>query len=164
MNLLITIAVNLLLMAVFFIFITKRMERRFSTEIFLEDVRKEVEGIIVELNGTTDRNIALVEDRIQSLGDILRNADKKIEILNRESQRKVTSDFRYNDILKRNPLSEPPSVRVKREEKEEPGGDEDIKKRILELYRQVFSAALIAKKTGVTQGEVDLFISLIENN
>jgi DNA-binding NarL/FixJ family response regulator len=162
MNLLISIAVNLLLMAFFFIFITKRMERRFSTEIVLEDVRKEVEGIIVELNGTTDRNIALVEDRIQSLGEILRNADKKIEVLNRESRRKVISDFRYNDIQKRNPPAEQAGGHEQKGEVKKPGEDEERKSRIRELYRQGISAGLIAKKTGLSQGEVDLYISLIE--
>jgi hypothetical protein len=151
MSLLVTLSVNIIVLAFFFIIITKRFNKKYDAKALLDAVQKEVDGIIVELNGTTDRNIALLEDRIKTLSEILKKTDKKIEYLKKESKRQVYIDDRYNDILKSNITGNG----------EKP--DEPAKERIRELYRQGISAHLIAKKTGISQGEVDLYISLIEN-
>ncbi|MEE9306355.1 MAG: hypothetical protein V3V57_02360, partial [Spirochaetia bacterium] len=58
-----------LLIAGFFVvyLILKRgLSKSLDPQTVLESIREEVDRIIVELNSTTDRNITLLEDKVQS--------------------------------------------------------------------------------------------------
>jgi hypothetical protein len=64
-----------------------RLRRATTTDAQIEEIRTEVSRLLVELNQATDRNIALMEDKIASLNDALAAADKKIGLLHREIEK-----------------------------------------------------------------------------
>ena len=64
-----------------------RVRRATSRDAHIAEIRDEVSRLLVELNRTTDRNIALIEDRIASLNELLSSADKKIGLLRRETEK-----------------------------------------------------------------------------
>ena len=64
-----------------------RVRRAASSDAHIAEIRDEVSRLLVELNRTTDRNIALIEDRIASLNELLSSADKKIGLLRRETEK-----------------------------------------------------------------------------
>ena len=70
-----------------YILLRDRVRRATSVDSQIAEVREEVSRLLVELNQTTDRNIALIEDRIARLNESLSAADKKIGLLRRESEK-----------------------------------------------------------------------------
>jgi hypothetical protein len=96
LQLLLTLAANLIILALFFVWIVRRFERRFSSKRILDEVRSEMSSLMVELNGTTDRNVSLIEDRIEQLGSLLKRADKRLSILQREMEKYQLSADRYD--------------------------------------------------------------------
>jgi Na+/phosphate symporter len=115
----------------------------------LESIREEVDRIIVELNSTTDRNITLLEDKVQSLTTLIEQADKKIGILRREIEKHELADKVYSDLAEK---------RVKKPE------EQDIHTRVVRLHRQGISASVIAKRLGITLAEIELIITLANKN
>ena len=64
-----------------------RVRRATTAEAQVAEIRDEMSRLVVDLNNTTDRNIALIEDRIAGLNDLLAAADKKIGLLHREMEK-----------------------------------------------------------------------------
>ncbi len=64
-----------------------RVRRVTSAAAQIAELRDEVSRLVVELNQTTERNVALVEHRIGSLNDLLTAADRKIGLLRREMEK-----------------------------------------------------------------------------
>ena len=67
--------------------LTRKIRRELDTREIIEKIRDEVNGLIVELNQTTDRNIGIVEERIGRLRSLVEEADKKIQLVDRELQK-----------------------------------------------------------------------------
>lgn len=63
-------------------------------------IREELNLLLVELNQTTDRNITLIEDRINTLKKLVEEADKRIRVLNQEISRKTVESSVYNRLGK----------------------------------------------------------------
>jgi hypothetical protein len=70
-----------------YILLRDRVRRATTSDSQIEEIREEVSRLLVELNQATDRNIALMEDKITSLNDVLSAADKKIGLLHREIEK-----------------------------------------------------------------------------
>jgi hypothetical protein len=70
-----------------YVLLRDRVRRAASRDAQIAEIRDEVSRLLVELNRTTDRNIALIEDRIASLNELLSSADKKIGLLRRETEK-----------------------------------------------------------------------------
>ena len=64
-----------------------RVRRATSAAAQIAELREEVSRLVVELNQTTERNVALLEDRITGLTDLLAASDRKIGLLRREIER-----------------------------------------------------------------------------
>ncbi len=134
--------------------------------------------MIVEINQTTDRNIELIEDRVERLKTLLKDADRRIGVLKTEVSRQEKTAELYTHLGSRgrkvsqgaspgedagagvagHPGSageQPPAAPENREAK---------KSRVVRLYLQGFSSQQIAAKVGVTVGEVDLMVALYEHN
>lgn len=101
MPVLLAIGLNILIAAVLYLVLNRKIDRRMSPDEMLDQIQRDVEEIITELNQTTDRNIGLIEDRVESLRSILENVDKRIGLLRRESEKQEASTALYNDILRR---------------------------------------------------------------
>jgi len=64
-----------------------RVRRATSAATQIAELRDEVSRLVVELNQTTERNVALLEDRITGLNDVLAAADRKVALLQRETEK-----------------------------------------------------------------------------
>ena len=91
MTLLVTIAINVAVITVGFLILNRKIDRKLHPERLLEQVQSEVEGIITELNQTTDRNIGLVEDRVERLQKVLETADRRIGVMKREVEKQESA-------------------------------------------------------------------------
>jgi hypothetical protein len=102
MSTLLAILLNILIAAVLYIILNRKIDQQLSPKEMLDRIRDEVEEIIKELNHTTDRNIGLIEDRIETLKGVLETVDKRLTLLRREAERHEVSSAVYTSILSRN--------------------------------------------------------------
>ena len=147
------IAVSILGFFIVYVVLKKKIEKYIDPSSLLDQIREEVNRIIVELNQTTDRNIGLIEDRINQLMELLAKADKKISLLQREGEKHEVSKKIYNNITR---------SRAKKQYEPEPDERRDKQDEVLRLHQAGFSAPIIAKRVGSPLGEVELIISLSE--
>jgi hypothetical protein len=186
MNAFLVAVMNVGLAAVVYLLLVRRIDRKLEPARVVDNIRTEIDGIIVELNQTTDRNIGLVEDRVNRLNTLLEQADRRLAILKREIESRSSSSERYNDILHRaprpqhphpssksadsgvaeegksgEPSSPTPTAGQKAADGQKPSNGRAARKdQIVELHRKGIAANIIANRTGTTVGEVELIISL----
>jgi hypothetical protein len=123
-TILITVVIDVGGLLLVYVLLRDRVRRATSAEAQIGEIREEVSRLVVELNRTTDRNIALVEDRIASLNEQLSVADKKIGLLRREIEKHDVGTQVYNRLGERQqappaPARMPP-LSVELSEKTEP--------------------------------------------
>lgn len=136
-----------------FLVLKKKIDRVLHPSLLLDKIRKEVNSIIVELNGTTERNIALVEDRLGALKESLRQADKKLSLLQRDAEKREISQKLYARL-----------GQERGDEAKENTESKDMKQEeIVRLHEAGFSSPIIAKRVGSPLGEVELVISLSDS-
>jgi hypothetical protein len=110
MSAILVVVLNVGLAAVIYLLLVRRIDRRLEPGRVVDAIRSEIDGIIVELNQTTDRNIGLIEDRVTRLNALLEQADRRLAVLKREIESRSSSTERYNDIVKRAPRPETPAT------------------------------------------------------
>jgi uncharacterized protein YoxC len=147
------IALSVLILAIVMV---RTIRKRVDPKSILAEIRNEVDGLIAELNGTTDRNITIIEERLRQLEEIVEKVDKRIGILRRENE-KLGMGKTYNDIVRTVHTDSKPQVDTNKPE-------ENVRKRIVRLSREGFSPQMISNSTGLTVGEVELIISLRAEN
>ena len=173
MAILLPILISLAAVAACFLVLNAKINRRIKIDTIVDEIRQELAGLIVEINQTTDRNIELIENRVDQLKNILKDADRRIGVLKKEvTRREKTADL-YTHLgshgkpqgsnqaaaaLPQDPTSAPPPSAG------EPGNREAKKTRVTTLYLQGFSSEQIATKVGITVGEVELIVALYERN
>ena len=130
-----------------YLILKAKLKQLVDPKAILESIREEVDRIIVELNSTTDRNITLLEEKVQSLSNLLEQADKKIGILRREIEKHELSGKVYSELARSgNRVAEPEEL--------------DRRTQVLNLHRQGISTPAIAKRLGITLAEIELIITL----
>ena len=130
-----------------YLILKTKLRQSVDPKSILESIREEVDRIIVELNSTTDRNITLLEDKVQSLSALLEQADKKIGILKREIEKHELSSKVYSELAhgrKGTQVAE----------------EQDRRTQVLNLHRQGISKSAIAKRLGITLAEIELIVTL----
>jgi len=163
------VAVNVAGYALVYLALRSRLARTTSAREQIGEIADEVNRLVVDLNQTTDRNIALIEDRIRQLSDMLARADKKMSLFKKESERhdagaQIYSRIREPKVPSAEASGEVPSGAAP----ETPDTGEThatahalpTRDQIVSLYRAGFSASLIASRVGVPLGEVELTIAL----
>ena len=167
--------------------LTRKIRRELDTREIIEKIRDEVNGLIVELNQTTDRNVGIVEERIGRLRSLIEEADKKIQLVDRELQKhdvgidvyqklRTSAKQRIEGAPKQDPevvaepvlqmtgvaIPETPAANPTATPVEEPMAVDNLslKERVLTLARQGFDARIIATRLGTTIGEVELVLSI----
>jgi len=130
-----------------YLILKAKLNKSVDPKAILESIREEVDRIIVELNSTTDRNITLMEDKVQSLTALLEQADKKIGILKREIEKHELSGKVYSELARGGQRIQQPE-------------EQDRRTQVLNLHRQGISASAIAKRLGITLAEIELIITL----
>ena len=144
---------------VLYLVLKKKIESRTDSSSILREIRDEVDRIIVELNQTTDRNITLIEDKLATLAAKLSEADRKIALLHKESERNDLSTQVYSSILQRRAGPVPEESAEKQPEKP-PENPQDAHEQAVRLYRSGVSPAAIARQLGRPLAEIELVISL----
>jgi len=181
---LILLAVEMGGLLVIYAVLRERVRRGISDAAQSQELRDEVSRLVVELNQTTDRNIALVEDGIASLNEALARADKKIGLLRRESEKHDMGMQVYSRLAEGrgtvgqgataakgdgsaaakgaggDPSSARPGPARAVPAEAESGEGVDAHEQVLRLARGGFAPSLIAARVGIPLGEVELIISL----
>jgi hypothetical protein len=184
LTILILLAVEIGGLLVIYAVLRERVRRGTSAAAQSRELRDEVSRLVVELNQTTDRNIALVEDGIARLNEVLARADKKIGLLRRESEKHdvgvqvysrlaegrdsvgqgVAAANRASAAAAHGAAGEPSFTRSGQPHpspaEARDAGAVDAHERVLELARGGFAPSLIAARVGIPLGEVELIISL----
>lgn len=76
--------INLVVMFVLYV----RMKDRFSPARVLGEIRTEMDRLIQDLGRETDRDVAILEDRIRGLRELMDEADRRILLANREETKR----------------------------------------------------------------------------
>ncbi|MBN2554194.1 MAG: hypothetical protein JXB06_15560 [Spirochaetales bacterium] len=128
-----------------YLILKAKLQKSVDPKVILDSIREEVDRIIVELNSTTDRNITLLEDKVQNLSSLLEQADKKIGLLRREIEKHELSGKVYSELA---------------EKRGQEVAEEDLQSRVLRLHEQGIPASVIAKRLGITLAEIELIVTL----
>lgn len=156
-NLFIMIMLQILGFAVIYIIIYKNIKKSKDHTEITEKIKIELNSIMVELNQITEQNIGLIEDKIKSLSELLNNADKKINIIKRETEKhQVGSKVYDNIVLKKQADIIASSVKNNSGR----NNNNNTKEKVYKLFNEGFSSDIIAGKLGITVGEVDLIVSM----
>ncbi len=144
--------------------IFRKLSKLQKTNI-ISDLESEVNDLVLELNQTADRNINILEDKIKTLASILQDADKRIKILGSESGKIKSESVTYNQLGRISGNQDSPDIPLKKEttiQTQKQVVELNKKDRIIELHNNGFSCPIIASRVGLTVGEVELIISLVE--
>ncbi|MBN1410607.1 MAG: hypothetical protein JW969_07165 [Spirochaetales bacterium] len=133
---------------VIYFILRNRFSRLIRKNTFIDEMKKELNKMIVEMNEVTDRNIALIEDKMTHLTNLLTKTEKKIEVLKREHER-------YSIVREIAERKEQESLKNMAEKEIKPSREE-----VIALYYQGFSAQVIASRLNMPVGEVELVIAL----
>jgi hypothetical protein len=88
-------AASLIIAGFSFIYFRAYIRRRTGAERILADFKEEVDKLIADIDAYTDRDAALVEDRITTLRSLLDDADRRIAVYARELGRRQTQEAAY---------------------------------------------------------------------
>jgi hypothetical protein len=86
-SLVVLLAVQILVSLFLIIWVRMKVTRTLDEGDSIARIRREIGAMIVELDGSADRNITVMEDRIRELKDLLAEADKRIVMLSNEKAR-----------------------------------------------------------------------------
>ena len=187
---LVLLAVEIGGLLVIYAVLRERVRRGTAAAAQSQELRDEVSRLVVELNQTTDRNIALVEDGIARLNEVLARADKKIGLLRRESEKHDMGMQVYSRLAEgRSAVGQggtaakgagsaaakgassaatngagsaegKPFSAGPGQARAAPAEFVDAHEQVLRLARGGFAPSLIAARVGIPLGEVELIISL----
>lgn len=152
-----------------FLYLKKKMEKAMSGDAWVSRIRDEIDELVLEMNQTAERNVALLENRVKALEGLLEEADKRLLLLQKETEKSDLSRQVYTHLKKNIPLppeegdhpvrqGPPPPAEERRTPPPEKAPS--LKDQVMNLYGQGFSADIISQKLKTTIAEVDLIISL----
>ncbi|MDR1618619.1 MAG: hypothetical protein LBS06_06185 [Treponema sp.] len=182
-------AASLVLCGFFFVYFRSWLGNRMGREEKLARYREEVNRLIIAIDTATDRDAAVAEDRIQTLKNLIVEADEKIAVMLREREKQKNRSILASEsyaALGRGRLSgetvaapetaEPavlpetaaPSRSTagaegrQSETAEIPPASRPFAEEVTELAARGFSADLIAQKLEASLSEVDLVLKIRE--
>ncbi len=190
MDLVISILIVVAIQFGMFVVLRTRILRELNATSLLKDVQDEVDGMVRELNLSAERNIALLETRIEELEGLLAQSDQKMVLLAKELDRRERSAEVYTKLKKtavsvEEPETEEPPIPAPRPRVQapaavlpepepapaqlefdtpatvpEPAVPRTLTERVLGFRDQGLDPGAIAGATGATRGEVELILSL----
>jgi hypothetical protein len=167
LTIVILLAVELGGLAIVYAVLRERLRRAASAAAQSQELREEVSRLVVELNQTTERNVALVEDAIARLNEVLARADKKIGLLRREADRHDGGLELYSRLADARPAPlpgngppQPGGTRAARAASAGTAPAADPRSEAERLARLGFAVPLIAQRVGLPLGEVELIVQL----
>ena len=97
-------SINLVLVVGLFLFLSRRLHQQYNSQRFLEEVQTEVNTIITELNQTTERNLQLIEERMEKLNTLTLQLDRRILLAKTEEERRLESTGTYSQLQEKQRL------------------------------------------------------------
>jgi hypothetical protein len=91
-------SINLIVVVGLFLFLSRRLHQQYNSQRFLEEVQTEVNTIITELNQTTERNLQLIEERMEKLNTLILQVDRRILLAKTEEERRNESSGTYSQL------------------------------------------------------------------
>ena len=184
-------ALAILLWFLAFLYLKAFVRRRTSPDYILELLQEEVRQLEADIDEKTEQDLQLLEEKINSLREIINETERRIAVYNRELE-KHGNEKQTLSALGKKPLvdrleAEPPII-VKTVKKLPPDTKpptvtkpaqpititkahekldikpRPVKERIAELQKADFSPELIAKRLGLPLGEVQLYYNLAEKS
>ena len=162
-------SVNFLSMVFFFLY----LRSRFSKQRLTGELRSEVDKLIIDLGREADRDVALLESRIQNLRSLMDEADRRILLAGKE-------DIKRHDIVhfpgplqqtipqevvkepvkpEREPITVYTRPSIQRSENRiEPFIP--MHERVLDMARKGISSEMIASTMSVSLGEIELILDM----
>ena len=163
-----TILISLIICSVYSFIIYKvlssKINKKIDNKTFLKEVHEEINSLITQINETSDRNVLLIENRLERLNNLISISDRSIVNL-----KNYNNNIKKYESLKVEEEVIQEKVPIKIEEvitQEIKSSDinTDVtltrRERIILLHRQGISPTIIASQTKATIGEVELIISL----
>jgi len=138
---------------ILYFLLKKKIEKAVSPQKLIEEIRIEIDRIILGLNNTTERNIGLIEDKLEELNKLLKIADKRIMLLNKENDKQDLRSRDYRDILTK-------AKKKETDRRPKDSNDASVRERVLKLHREGFTPRVIANNINLPVGEIELIISL----
>ncbi|SCW32688.1 hypothetical protein SAMN02983004_00587 [Borreliella japonica] len=148
-----------------FIYFHVYVNLKIKSNSILRKFKSEVDKTIIEINQATDRNINIIEIKIESLNRIIKEVDERIEILdqrllgfnNGSIPGNNSSSFgsKSDGIYKNNLDYSMPTI-----EKNIIKESYNVRNQIILLHEQGMSFEAIAKKFKLDLGEVELIVSI----
>jgi hypothetical protein len=152
-----------------FLYLRSYIKRRTGAERILADFQDEVDKIIAGIDSATDRNLSLVEDKLNALKEAVKQADQRIAVYARELDRRSTQEEKYQAVGHRKPvenaidltkLRESVPVPMPKTKAKKVKPDRPLREQIKELGENGFSEEAIANKLGITVAEVELALAI----
>lgn len=91
---------------VMWIVFLKKFKKLFTTDNIIEETKDEYNKLVTDFNKNTSMNITILDDRIQSLRALVKEADKKIKLLN-EIEKKGYAALEFQNALSKPKISSP---------------------------------------------------------
>jgi hypothetical protein len=160
MDFLLLFALNSGSMVLLYYFLKRKVDKTYNQGVFLDRVEKEVGTIITELNQTTERNIQLIENKLDSL----RSLSTKVDYVIRQAEEDLGRLQDEAEILRRRDRSpgQPHynQPRVPKIEEEPLDPREQKKRQVSQLVLQGLELSEVSEKTGMSIGEIELIMAL----
>jgi hypothetical protein len=160
------------------------IKRRTTATELLSEYRSEVYRLITEIDSVTDRNLQLVEDRINKLKSLSEETDKRIAVYGRELEKSRTGEALYTSLgrgiraaLNTQPSPPPPSaaagtlkqssaasIESSQQNAPKPHSKKQIRSLIETMIKEGQSPAQIASHLDISRAEVELAMTLLNRN
>jgi len=178
LSIFVSFLVSLFCFLAFMFFYRRRIRRELETETLIRKLKTEIGEMVTALNGTTERNIALLENKIRIVNELIHKAGNAAGALKREQEKQDIVSNVYSSLARSRPLSLDveeipalvPSAGMESGSSEgftaeQPVMDFDslsIREKALVLHRKGDNPDSIASRLDMSRGEIELIISLHE--
>jgi len=177
----VSIVATLITSATFTYLWRRKFERGMKTDGTFKKLKNEINNMLTDINGATERNILLIEDRIRTMSSLIDRGSKLVNVLRKEKERRESSDRVYTELGKSRPSNlvsgntENATIgnggigNIGESSNQGSGiiGSESAglqslstQERILVLFRKGESIEQISSTLGISRGEAELTISI----
>ncbi len=146
-----------------------------------EEIADEINLMIIEINKTTERNIQILEAKINQLNEAASKSEKLFAALRKEKEINENSENIYQKLERKSINDKIEKIGKTKEEnkelfppKQEPElfdnssnidnsvkmSREDMREKVITMYKNGIDIELISRNLGITTGEVELIISI----
>ena len=180
----VSIVAALITSVVFAYFWRRKLEREMKVNDTFKKLRSEIDNMLTDINGATERNILLIEDKIRTMSNLIDRGNKLVGVLKKEKEKQELSSNVYTELARSRSLSlvlgntsdEPiengyiDNVEQSDNQKllEVPDSERvgfhslSTQEKVLVLFRKGESVEQIASILGISRGETELTISIYD--